>query len=105
MHVAVCLGARVLYVQPARDTCLALGMCHVFEIERVDFSSSTLLTLTLSVTETHDLPVARLVAAPAPPNYPERKVGAERAVASISNSLGSRFCSSGMMSSSTFQSS
>ena len=38
-------------------------------------------------------------------HHPERKVGALRAVASISNSRGSRFCSSGMMSSSTFQSS
>ena len=37
--------------------------------------------------------------------HPLRNVGAERAVASISNSRGSRFCSSGMMSSSTFQSS
>jgi len=37
--------------------------------------------------------------------YPGLNVGAERAVTSISNSLGSKFCSSGMMSSSTFQSS
>jgi hypothetical protein len=38
-------------------------------------------------------------------SQPLRKVGAERAVASISNSRGSRLCSSGIISSSTFQSS
>ena len=58
---------------------------------------------------------ASYVSAPPPPllvhgkcealAQPLRKVGADLAVASISNSRGSRFCSSGMMSSSTFQSS